>query len=349
MIALSLLGLITTLVCSVQSQQCPEDLPSSFNNVPLIFKRPNLPDRRFKIYTPEDYDPSVPSKLTLQFHGWCGRGNVFEDLQELADEYNYIVVSPTGLKSGFFECNSWQHYGGNTGLDPTGTEPTCDTSLDIPGLCYSSCRPCENRCPWVHCVDDDIDFVRDLILGGNGFENALEDLVCFDPSKVHVMGTSNGGMFSWTLAQDERTAPLIAAGAPIIGTPQCGYDFAAPTTQTPMVTFMGMSDDIVPPTNLPFPGEPADACIPSRDGNGFLYVPGPKIMSTWAKAGPDSCSDNVIDDAFPSTTFDFPNFICSTWCEGDTPYAVDCYFDNGHIEPRYALDGAFRFFELHSN
>ena len=111
---------------------------------------------------------------------------------------------------------------------------------------------------------------------------------------------------------------------------------------------MGESDVSVSPTNLQFPGEPTDECIVNRDGEAYLYVAGPQIMKTWAKAGPDSCSDNVIDDEFPSIIRQFSNFLCTTWCEGNgAPYAVDCYFEGGHIEPDYALDGAFRFFEFH--
>jgi len=340
---------IASLFRSAHSQQCSDGLPSSINNSNISFRRPNLRNRTYRLYTPEDYDPSVPSKLTFYLHGWCGSGNVSSNLQDLADEFNYIVVAPTGLSTGFFECNSWQNYGSNTGFDPTGTQPTCDITQNSPDYCYSSCTPCSNRCSWSHCIDDDIDFIRDLILGGVGFENALQDQVCFDPSNVFVMGTSNGGMFTWTLVQDERTAPLIAAGAPIIGTPHCGYNFAAPTTQTPMISFMGTADNTVPPTNLPFPGQPTDECAVTRDGEAYFYVTGPKIMSTWAKAGPDSCSDNVIDDTFPSKVYNFSNLKCSTWCEGRAPYAIDCYFDAGHIEPDYALNGAFRFFEIHSN
>jgi len=345
-----LLVSIASFATSVQSRQFSDGLPSSINPATnLVFERPDLPNRKkFKLYLPENYEPNVPSKLTFYFHGWCGSGSVSDRLQDIADQFNYIVVSPTGLSQGFFECSSWQNYGSNTGFDSTGTEPTCDTSQNQPDYCYNSCKPCENRCQWSHCMDDDIDFVRDLIEGGDGFENALKDLVCFDPANVFSTGTSNGGMFTWTLVQDERTAPLIAAGAPIIGAPHCGYDFA-PATQTPMVSFMGIKDETVSPTNEPFPGEPTDECITNRDGDAYLYVAGPQIMKTWAKAGPDSCSDNVIDDEFPSRRFNFPDLTCSTWCKGGAPYAVDCYFDEGHTEPTYALEGAFRFFELHSN
>lgn len=328
-------------------QQCQEGLSPSFNNKQIQFKRPNLTQRKYKLYTPKDYDPTQPSKLAFYFHGWCGVGTVSDDLQSIADKYNYIVAAPTGLSEGFFECNSWNNYGSNTGFDVTGTQPICDTSIDSPDNCYKSCAPCENRCQWTHCLDDDIEFVRDLILGGDGFENALPDTVCFDPSNVFVLGTSNGGMFTWTLVQDERTAPLLAAGGPIIGSPHFGYDFA-PATQTPMASFMGKKDTVVPPTNLPFPGQPTDEFASSK-GERYLYLTGPKIMGTWAKAGPDSCSQNVIDGEFPTTIYRLPNLDCSTWCEGNEPYAIDCYFDAGHIEPKYALEGAFRFFEIHSN
>jgi len=344
-----LLTAIASLVVSALGQQCSQGLSSSFdNNKKITFRRPNLSDRKYRIYTPAAYDPSVPSKIVLYFHGYCGSGFVSEKLQAKADRFNYIVVAPTGLKSNRFECNSWQNYGSTTGFDPTGTQPICDITQGS-DYCPSSCAPCANRCPWSQCLDDDVDFVRDLITGGVGFENVLQDKVCFDPSNVFVMGNSNGGMFTWTLVQDERTAPLFAAGAPIIGSPHCGYNFAAPTTRTPMISFMGKSDDTVSPTNLPFPGQPTDECIINRDGDGYGYIAGPAIMKTWAKAGPKRCSDNVIDGAFPSRIQNKRNLQCFTWCRGKRVYAKDCYFDGGHIEPKFVLKKAFKFFEMHSN
>jgi len=351
---LLLLSFIILLLLSfpvkvIESQStCQSDLPDSHNGNSLIrLIRPDLRTRRYHIYTPDGYSStgSPTSKVVLTFHGWGDNGKSYttsNTFQTLADQYNYIIVAPTGL-SGNGEYNSWNNDGSNTGYGPNGVEPTCDISQNSPNYCYRSCRPCENRCQWTHCQDDDVQFVRDLIIGGNGFENALSDQICFDPSQIFVSGTSNGGMFTWTLIQDSRTAGLFKAAAPIVGSPHCGYDFAGPE-YVPVISLMGKSDSTVPPSNLPWPGNPADECTVTRDGEAYYYVTSNRIVSTWADAG--GCS--VIDGEFPDTIYSNAELECRSWCVNNKPYAVDCVFDGGHIEPTYAIKAAYFFFSIHS-
>ena len=346
---LYLLCLIFGHVVFVSSQStCDPGLPPDFNpGATIDFKRPGLPNRKYYIYAPTGYSSTGPptSKVILTFHGWCDSGRSYttsSKFQNLANKYNMIIVAPTGLKTGF-ECNSWQNYGSNTGVGLNGVDPTCDTSQNSPNYCYSSCAPCANRCSWTHCLDDDIQFVRDLVVGGPGFENALQDKICFDPSQVYVSGTSNGGMFTWTLIQDPRTSGLFRAAAPIIGSPHCDYDFAGPD-YVPVISLMGNNDSTVPSTNLPWPGHPSDECLVNRDGEGYFYISSNRIVSTWANS---TCE--VEEGEIPSRIVQLDNLICATWCGGPAPYAVDCYFNGGHIEPEFAVETAYLFFQLHSS
>lgn len=336
--------------CLGQSS-CEPGLPQDFDGASrIIFKRPGERDRRYNIYTPTGYSSSGPpvSKVVLTFHGWGDDGESYtttNKFQNAADKFNMIIVAPTGLSQGS-ESNSWQNYGSNTGFGPNGIEPICDTSQNSPDYCYSSCAPCANRCSWSHCLDDDIQFVKDLIVGGDGFQNALHDQICFDPSEVYVQGTSNGGMFTWTLIQDPRTAGLFVAAATIIASPHCGYDFAGPV-HVPVISLTGRSDPTVPPSNLPYPGSPSDECLKNRDGEGYFFIPNNRIISTWAKSSPPGECD-VVEDEFPNRIFSNDDLLCATWCEGPRPYAVDCSFKGGHIEPGFAVEAAYYFLNLHS-
>lgn len=270
-------------------------------------------------------------------------------MKNLANRFNAIIVAPTGLRgSGPKEYNSWQNYGSNTGFDESGTKPTCDISQKHPNYCYDSCAPCANRCSWTHCLDDDIAFVRDLIQGGANFENALPDVICFEPSQVFVMGSSNGGMFTWTLLQDDRTAELFRAAAPVIGLPHCGYNFANRSgIKTPVLLMTGKKDRTVSPSKLPWPGKSRDKCVRNRDGDGYDYVAAHTIVSTWARGSGGEC--RVRRGRFPTRKYNAgKNLECKTWCVGTAPYAVDCAFDGGHIHPQYVNRAAFRFFEAHA-
>jgi pimeloyl-ACP methyl ester carboxylesterase len=58
----------------------------------------------YNVYIPRDYDPATPSKLNFMLHGGTGNENApFEresdrnlDIEPIADEHGYIVLSPNG-------------------------------------------------------------------------------------------------------------------------------------------------------------------------------------------------------------------------------------------------------------
>lgn len=62
----------------------------------------------YNVYIPKNYDPSKPSKLNFMLHGGTGNENApFEresdrgmDIEPIADEHNYIVLSPNSWTRG---------------------------------------------------------------------------------------------------------------------------------------------------------------------------------------------------------------------------------------------------------
>lgn len=349
-----------------------DDAPPTFDGTEAItFSRPGgLPDREYYVYTPKH--SSAAAGVVLAFHGYSGSGDGWtteEDTLELAEEYNYIIVAPNGMGGGGSDFNSWQNQGSNTGFDPTGLIPVCDVTQDSPDYCDESCEPCDNRCYWTHCKDDDVQFVLDLLTGNSdddGFVNPLSDVLSFDhtTSNLFAMGSSNGGMFVWTLLQDTRTSGLFRAASPIIGLPHCGYGLPTDdtiVTLTPVISITGISDETVSPSNLPWPGNPDDICITNRDGDGYKFVSSHQIVSEWATFG--GCTVDITSFATslydPGVTVNATDITCNTWCEEQEttndegavvvvpPFAVHCAFEGGHDHPSYTTEAAFQFFEGH--
>lgn len=73
---------------------------------------------------------------------------------------------------------------------------------------------------------------------------------CIDLSMVWAVGCSNGGMFTYELAKDERTNKLLAGVAPFIGLPHNGFNYG-PGSPMHFVGMWGLADQTVPPIASP--------------------------------------------------------------------------------------------------
>lgn len=349
-----------------------DDAPPTFNGTEAItFSRPGaLPDREYYVYTPKHY--AAAAGVVLAFHGYSGSGDgctMEEDTLELMEEYNYVIVAPSGMGGGGYDFSSCQNQGSNTGFGPTGLIPVCDITQDSQDYCNESCQPCDNRCYWSHCKDHDVQFVLDLLTGNindDGFVNALSDVLSFDYtiSNLFAMGSSNGGMFVWTLLQDPRTSGLFRVVSPIIGLPHCGYGLSTDDTIVTLMLIIlitGKNDETVLPWNLPWPGSPDDIYITNRDGDGYKFVSSHQIVLEWASYG--RCTMDIASFANslydPGVTVNATDITCNTWCEKQettddegvvvvvTPFAVHFAFKGGHNHPTYTTEAAFQFFEVH--
>ena len=243
-------------------------------------------ERKFRVHIPLNYKSDTPAPLVLGFHGWSGNENEFLDNQTVRsqlDEYNYIMITPLGLGSAEPDSSyaSWSFRGSTTGVDgdeinqlvANDSEKICDTD-STPDYTYQSCADiAENTCSWTQCLDDDVSFVS--FLAAQAQEN-----LCVDADRIFATGGSNGGMFVWELGQNERTANIFRALAPIIGLPHRGYlDEPKKPNGLPAILVTGMRDTTVPP------GDWDDKSFTTTsNGEAFYYTGASAITEKWAIA-----------------------------------------------------------------
>jgi poly(3-hydroxybutyrate) depolymerase len=162
-----------------------------------------------------------------------------------------------------------------------------------------------------------VDFVVDLVA------EASRNL-CVDTSRVYAVGGSNGGMFTWELGQNDVSAGVFRAIAPIIGLPHRGY--LAPPAQPegmPVLLVTGTRDRTVPP------GEWEDPSFTTTsDGDRYYYTGATAITRVWAEAA--GCSTAT---AASPVDVGVPDLDCRSYCPdgGGLPPVLDCRAAMGHI------------------
>ena len=282
--------------------------------------------RTYGISVPPGYDRNHPARLVLVFHGWGGNETEFLGDPAVIAESNrrgYVLVAPRGIGSGDPDRanNSWTFRGSTTGLVADGTAilPVCDASI-TPDYSYASCRSgtARNTCSWTQCQDDDVDFVAALL------ERVEADL-CIDTQQVYAAGGSNGGMFTWELGRDPRTAPLLRGIAPIIGLPHRG-DLRPPGRPggMPVLLITGLKDPVVPPGKWDDPSPTTT----SNDSDRFYYTGATAIVRVWSQA--EGCPVGPAEKPFDTGV---PGAECRTYCaaaNGAWPRVLDCRAPMGH-------------------
>ena len=303
--------------------------------------------RAFRVVVPDSHDANTPAPLVLAFHGWGGNEDEFLNNNTVITESEargYIVVAPRGLGAGPPDNSwaSWAFSGSTTGLDGDGINAT--VSGDTPDICddeettdydYPSCEGvADNGCSWTHCQADDLDFVLALLA-------ELESGLCIDPQAIFATGGSNGGMFTWNLGQDVRTASSFRALAPLIGLPHRGYLSAKGTEDAlPVLSITGTRDRTVPP------GEWEDSSFTTTtDGDRYFYTGATAITQVWAQA--HGCEISQPAESFDEGSEDLD---CRSYCavDGGWPEVLDCRANMGHT---YNLNTSWPvlldFFEAH--
>jgi len=286
-------------------------------------------ERRFRVYLPSTYDPTVPAPLVLAFHGWGGDAGEFLDDEVVsaeADARGYVLIAPVGLgpEEAGRPAASWSFRGSTTGLDGDGLSPEVpDDSTDIcdddatPDYTYPSCGGvAQNGCSWTQCTDDDVDFVVDLVA------EASRNL-CIDTARVYAVGGSNGGMFTWELGQNEASASTFRAIAPIIGLPHRAYlEPPARPEGMPVLLVTGTRDRTVPPGDWEDP-----SFTTTSDGDIYYYTGATAITRVWAEAA--GCSTTAAASPVDVGVLDLD---CRSYCpDGDgLPPVLDCRASTGH-------------------
>lgn len=339
---LSIMSLVTLLALLPQNSRA--DYPalgcgsSRFSSGIYTMEHREL-TRTFRVHVPTGYNEITPMPLVLMFHGWDGDENAFIGNRAViaeADKRGYILAAPRGLGSGPPDnsFNSWSFSGSTTGLDGN-SKPVCDTAI-TPDYSYKSCESVKkNSCSWTQCQADDIDFVIALV-------DEIKENLCVDAENVFATGGSNGGMFTWELGQNPKSASTFAAIAPVIGLPHRTYlDAQGKNGDLPVIVITGTLDDVVPPG----PWDDDSFTTTSNANDRFYYTGASAITRSWAAAhGCDTWKEAVpIEVAYKAAD-------CRTWCSTDRnmPRVLDCRATLGHS---YGLPWSWKltmdFFDAH--
>jgi poly(3-hydroxybutyrate) depolymerase len=302
--------------------------------------------RTYRVFVPSRYRPGTPYPLVIVFHGWGGDENEFlgdPSVTGLADERGYLVVAARGLGSTRPDDkpNSWSFRGSTTGLAGTddlggahaaGAAATaaaaiCDPAR-TPNFTYPSCKDvARNTCSWTQCQADDVAFALALVA-------AVESELCVDTAREFAAGGSNGGMFTWELGQNGKSARTFRAIAALIGLPHRGHlDAPARVGGMPVLGITGTHDTTVPPgawENTHF--------TTSSDGSVYYYTGAAAMMRRWGNANGCPYSGK------PAAAFNtrIPQADCRTYCSGSAqgwsggsagvgwPKVLDCRAATGH-------------------
>lgn len=331
---------------------CPSSLSASYSshdeNDELTYRKTGQPDRKFRIYTPDNFDPSQPSKVVFIYHGWTRgtycRGRVFlnSEWRDVADEHGYVLVGVDGLAENDSDAPRSHTFPGSAdGLGRDGVSvTTCKTGYG-PDYCYPSCQRqgrCNNRCGWTHCLMDDVQFFVDLV------DEVTNKYVCLDRSRVYVYGYSMGGMFTWSLAQDPRSSPLIAGIGAAQGLPMHDYLLGKGDSlkNIPAIGIYGNNDCSVPP------GDGTNVYNEVCDDDGYLYVDAFHQHRLWAEE--HGCAVGDTHPARYEYSVDGRDEVeCATHCDPahGPPMSVDCRNDAEHGKEPWHLDIVLKFFEDH--
>lgn len=149
-------------------------------------------ERTYWVHLPPSYDPTRPTPLVLNFHGYTFNATQHQRLTRYDDESDaegFIAVYPEGTGSS----QSWNA-----------------------GACCGEAA--EQQV-------DDVGFVTAML-------DALESELCIDPARVYATGMSNGGFLSHRLACElsDRIA-AIAPVAGVIGVVECVPERPVPVLQ----------------------------------------------------------------------------------------------------------------------
>jgi predicted peptidase len=128
----------------------------------------------YRLYVPENYDPSTPTPLVVALHGYAGDQDYFfqfaRDVPAKSEEHGFIFVAPMGY-----------NYGGWYGLGGPATRGGDQTTADI----------IRNGHSVTELSEMDVFNVIDIV----------ESEYNIDTDKVFLMGHSMGGAGTWYLGE----------------------------------------------------------------------------------------------------------------------------------------------------
>jgi len=341
--------LIVPLVNAVRpSSGCKSNTNSEFNKLDpgewMDFTRtvPGTQTRTHRLTIPSNYaiDENLPSPMFLYFHGWgenhksCGKR-----CQSDGADRGFISVAMTGYGPNNF--NSWKHGGSSSPTDQWQKEnlgPTCkkNTSDDYCNKYSNSGCNCSeaDNCWWTTCFDS----VQQTIL----ILDEIEQNLCVDLDQIWAVGCSNGGMFTFELATDTRSASRIKGIIPIVGLPHYGYSTGPMVEGIRMMGMWGSKDTTVPPiSNTNNPDKTLDT-----SSDGWYYTSSNRVMKDWTIGnGCTGDGKDPLGDMDWGISSSDKSFKCTLGCsEQNYNVVVGCIFDGGHVcNKNYIWEPIFNF------
>lgn len=204
-------------------------------------------DRPAAVHVPDDYSSNKTWPLILLLHGYSATGGVqdlFLGLSARATQFGFVEVVPEGL------------------TDPAGNQ-------------YWNATPA--CCDFAPSGVDDLGYLKGLL------SEAITKLHA-DPSRIYVVGHSNGGFMAHRLACE--AADQITAIASIAGSMAADTSTCKPSRPVSVLQIHGTAD-----TTIPFGGKggPAGSGVPTN------YPSADAIVAAWQ--GLDGCGSEAAAGA----------------------------------------------------
>jgi len=302
----------------------------------IKIKLPDTQRRTHSLTLPTDYKQKMksdPAPLLMYFHGWGGNHNECGTRCTTdAAEKGFVSLTLSGYHG------SWNIGGSSSSPGPEG--PICEPTAG--DYCYEGFSGCDcskaDNCWWTTCWDS-VAQAMDVL-------DQVQEDICFDMNQIWAMGCSNGGMFTFDLALDERSASRIRGIIPIVGLPHYGFSYGPSVDTISMFGMWGIDDTTVPPfSNTDNPDKTLDT---ANSNGGWYYTSVPKVLKDWTtELGCEGEGQDTIPEDNDYGISSVDNFSCTQGCSEreDGIRAISCIFQGGHVctQDEVSWEPAFNF------
>jgi polyhydroxybutyrate depolymerase len=137
------------------------------------------------VTVPDDYNENVPTPLIVALHGYTGSGegtDRYMGLSAIADDYDFLLVKPNGRREPEGDANPY----------------------------WNASVAC---CNFYDVETDDVAYIKSVI-------DEMKSRYNVDPTRVYLIGHSNGGFMSYRMAREHPET--IAAIASLAGAIDAG-------------------------------------------------------------------------------------------------------------------------------
>ncbi len=266
----------------------------------------------------------------------------------------FATIALQGIASADDESRSWHGFGstnsstdylkdaynwtGVSGCDASAQDAENGRTCNLDAYtvqCTDDCNDqCLDGCWWTTCQDS----VGQTL----GVLRYFMEQFCINETMIWATGRSNGGMFLYELAHDERSTSLFAGVAPMVGLPHYGFNFG-PRHNMSFFGSRGLSDDVVPPEENPSDLGCSLSCRTSQS-EGWFFTSSKCATEKWAEVLGLENYEDVGDFGYDE------NESCWSYSSSTTSIeVVGCHFNGGHYGDHadYQIKPILDFMESH--